>query len=742
MYEDVFEGSKLKLRAKLVRGPKGRAPKCTFSFAIVDGDPIADQKGQVSGEYATCEVTLPRCKDTMLEDGVIREFYTLGFTVIDDDGQVPYPGQTTYRVWPRNVRVTLLKEEIGTTGDVFKGIGFKLVQHGHKDTTAVMPHKPPFEAPRRHPGPVLLVPDVTYRFKEWKRGTESAGREREAVLEPSFEPEFLSPSAGATMEQYVNLQSNKTGDELGSDGSGSVVAILVGAKGDAGKDIDRRNAIPNTMVHVRATFSRDKGRTIPKVGILQDQVYPVEELKGSKDGKTWTCRVRIGDDRIGRFKIELGLAGGETCEIAIGVTPDKFIPETLRFENWRQIWYETWQPRADGADRLTDYTHFRGRTTPGLADGWAQYIDKVLAKSFVRFSQLAAEYFDHTDIPGYTFTTITKSHWLRARYPKHIHGDDDRVLVMGLNDLQEMLERKQFYAGQPNVVSMIWCDLPVEGTLWSRSYDVTASENDYDTYPLMVFPTTKMNHEGYLSHGAYSVTKMKWSVAQYYDGVWKTPTREGDPGWAHRTDKAVELTAPDDIQAHIEFTTCENFKLHLPDHKSSYPGAIYPLDNKNCPVDAGKPLKLAVSFEGVGYESMCGAARQGTIWMRTLGMETIAETILHELGHNMGQGYGSKKELKARGQPSKHSIPGVAFGKPVPHGQLYDDKWGHCGAHCANGLSPQQKKDKNLERHSESAKCLMWGSDSRSIRGAGFCDECARYITNQDLSNIRKNWKA
>lgn len=91
--------------------------------------------------------------------------------------------------------------------------------------------------------------------------------------------------------------------------------------------------------------------------------------------------------------------------------------------------------------------------------------------------------------------------------------------------------------------------------------------------------------------------------------------------------------------------------------------------------------------------------------------------VVHELGHSLGQagGYG-----------------GVAPGlSKETHGRLYANDFNHSGPHCAHGLSDEEYARR---RHAGGAPaCVMWGAAPAAAgtsppNGGGFCARCAPYV--------------
>jgi hypothetical protein len=733
-FTDVFENSKIRLKVKIKRGPQ-KPPKCTFKFEVEDGDAIADKKGTIVGTDATCEITLPLCKD-IDKSGTLQEFYTVAYKVIDeDDNNQEYAGTETYKVWPKNVKVKLFKEESGSE-KTFAGAPFTLKQKDAPDIKGTMVPTPS-PHPRTKPGPITLVPSPNYKVKTWKKGTETEGREREAVLEASFEAAFLSPRSGTKIEQAVNQPSAV--NQFGTDGNGNQVTVTIGAKGDEGKaDAADRTAIPDAHIFIKATFSRSSGRTSPEPTLIAEPGFDLEEIKLSTDKKTCTARAKVSADKIAKFKVELGKGGGEECKIQIGTIKDKFT-DTLEFQNWRTLKYELWMPANSGAGKMTDYTKFKADNSAGLSTTSTDYFKKTLDKVFIKFTSTADNFLAKADIPANGDHNI-----IDADYVKKDAGN--KVLVLELDQAKAILDAKAVNGADPRIITMIWCDHLCDPKAWNDSYVVVENNEEINTGDLRVFKKAVVATNG-VAHGDYPIKSLFWKVSHYKDGDWKEVTAATDPGGAFKD--WSEISDEAGIKAHVEFLKYDTIKFKFPSTTAGFPGKELTMTGGK-PTAAGKSLAVTFFLSGAATEmGFNGAALQGTVWMNThsgtvhhVGM---GRTVLHELGHNMGMAYGSIRDLSIRGQPDTNEIPGIPFPKPVPVGFVYDDNWGHTGGHCTFGLNTNTRKLPNFATSADAwnqRKCIMFGAGDMSLsQEFEFCPHCAKQITGQDLSTIRKNWK-
>lgn len=737
-FTDVFENSKIRLKVKIKRGPQ-KPPKCTFKFEVEDGDAIADKKGTIVGSDATCELQLPACKD-IDKSGTLQEFYTVAYKVIDeDDNNQEYAGTETYKVWPKDVKIKLLKDDNGTEKPA-TGVAYALKQKEPKDDIKATSLGQPATHPRPKPGPITLIPNVNYKVKTWKKGTETAGREREAVLDASFEAAFLSPQSGTKIEQAVNHDTGL--NQFGTDGKGPEVVLTVGAKGDAGvADVANRNAIPDAYVFIKCTFKHVSARTDPPRALVSEAPdFVVEELKPSTDKKTFTGKVKIGPDKTAKFKVKLGIGGGDECKIEIGAIKDKWA-DTIEFQNWRLLQFENWMPKHQDPDKATDYTKFLADGTYGFATATTDYYKKILDKVFIKFTAISNNFIPKANLPATGTHNIVDGAYVEKTAGK-------KVLVLEL-DTQAMgsLNSSAAHQGNNRIVSMIWCDLICDAKNWSDSYIVTKPDETVSTGDLRVFPNAVVARNS-VAHGGYAITSLKWKISHYKDGAnWKVPTAATDPGYAHRN--WTDLTAEADIKAHVEFVNYKKIKFKLPNTNNNYPGKNVHVVGTQLmsAASGGKQLALTFLIEGAATEmGFNGAALNGDIWMSTFAGDVhnvgMGAVVLHELGHNMGMAYGNKTIMPTFGYDAANAIPGVAFPAGVPTGVVYEGK-DHTGPHCATGLNATARAAASYQVQAayDQHKCLMFGAASMNwTTEFDFCDQCKKVLLAQDLSNIRKSW--
>lgn len=177
-------------------------------------------------------------------------------------------------------------------------------------------------------------------------------------------------------------------------------------------------------------------------------------------------------------------------------------------------------------------------------------------------------------------------------------------------------------------------------------------------------------------------------------------------------------------------------------------------------------IKVQINFYGVSFGTLGGAVggsgqlRTGGGRVTVLGM---AQTLAHEIAHNMGQTYTAEVSGEVGGC-SQPEIDGVKFGKKFPAGPYYVGK-GHQGSHCAKALldvmasatqtvkdavgalsydftAPEaQHKTDYFDKVKQKDQCIMYGDGPEmATETMDFCDTCKAYLRAVDLSDVSKSW--
>lgn len=319
--QEVFEGAKVKIRVKLHR--EGRKDEDTARLIIQqDGGTIQLHTLTVKKNWIEKELVVPKVPDD-------KESYMLTWRV---DHATGVEGMDkSVRVWPKDCKVKLVDDQDAGVKDVAFRLKFT---DGHVarfesgdggERECSLTRKAQFVVEVDGPG----------KLQDFKPGKE-VGRDRQAIV-TTWKAEIYAPEepVDSPAKQYVNLVTERTGDEIGHDGQGHLIRFVVGPEGKK-DDAPGRRVGNTTKLYVRVTLDdmTKRSKDLPKL-------LEVEDF--SRSAKKLTGKVLFGDDGTAKFTLRLGRGGGEKCKIEVGLT--KSYGEGEReYINWRKIWVEPAAP--------------------------------------------------------------------------------------------------------------------------------------------------------------------------------------------------------------------------------------------------------------------------------------------------------------------------------------------------------------------------------------------------------------
>lgn len=314
---DVFEGSTLKIRAKLFR--EGRRETGTARLVMLrDGEEISSKTLSVRKHWIEEPYTLPDVPDH-------KTSYLFSWRLEHPTGVSGI--DTAIRVWPRTCRVKLTRPDGAPAARQPFHLRF---DDGHRadfeaddqgECACTLARRTNFEVRTPATTPIL----------EFKPGKE-VGRQREAVVSPwSAEIYAPEPPTERPAKQYVNLTPDDFGEGLGHDGVGPEIAFVVGPRGL--KDATSRDPAGVREIFVQVKLSDLTRRTSELATVLRASELTRVSATEIK------ARVPVRPDGCARFVLRLGRGGGEKCEIKVGLT-EACAEDTRSFINWRKIWLE------------------------------------------------------------------------------------------------------------------------------------------------------------------------------------------------------------------------------------------------------------------------------------------------------------------------------------------------------------------------------------------------------------------
>ncbi|HEY2382901.1 MAG TPA: hypothetical protein VGK48_17130 [Terriglobia bacterium] len=360
----IYEGASLTVKGEVAANQADLVQDVTFKFYI-DGKPNTDTDKTISmsegtkGASGAVTVTHTLNAPVVPDD---KDFYTLDYHVfynVKNKAGDTEPRETfavkKFEVLPRTAQ---LKVTAAADGSALGNFQFKVLQGGKQfggiqstfvvDTTNAKGDTIPSGSAEFNldlkPGFIIVQMNPC----EITEQTVTTGRKREAKGEIKFKACFVMPKQG-NVQQWVNEPS----ENHGQTGLANEVVITVGVDGD--EDRLLKIASDKTEVHFRVTFGPDDTEQVKK-SARNDPAFPTKVVKVSDTDTTATIEEKTANTKYegkvtlpggtGSFKVQLGVAGGDTCLVEIAGS-DKFLTDanilpdqTLRFENWRRIYYE------------------------------------------------------------------------------------------------------------------------------------------------------------------------------------------------------------------------------------------------------------------------------------------------------------------------------------------------------------------------------------------------------------------
>ncbi|HWE25039.1 MAG TPA: hypothetical protein VG496_13960, partial [Myxococcales bacterium] len=332
MIKNVFEESEITLTGTVTGGKPEEKKDVKFKFDQKGGDAkIAEATVQLKGDVAEHTFKLPKIKDD--EDN-----YSFTYK-IEAAGQT-LPGEAEYRVWPKNVELQAVDKD----DKEFASVEFKVIQSSGKvNGSCDGSGKAPIQL--ADPEEFTLDAISPYKLDSW---VTEKGRKRKAKFSVApYRVVFHSPEPGS-LKQYVNTAKNA-----------NVLTVKVGAEGDDKAPKAERKAKKGDPIYVKVEFGEDESkRDTPKreaVGFTDD---------GS--GRVFTKKLEIPKDGApAEFKVNLGLAGGDTCTLSAGST-EECEETTISVENWRKLYYQLTLPKGESKPDMT-------RMIDALSDVFIEY---------------------------------------------------------------------------------------------------------------------------------------------------------------------------------------------------------------------------------------------------------------------------------------------------------------------------------------------------------------------------------
>jgi len=383
--EDIWEASKYKIKAYVVDDSVPYTGKVDL-YVLKDNDesnPIKTEKG-ISVKAGK---PIERTFDVPKVDPKVAT-YVFSIVAKYGDGMAKSQQLADATVWPKEVKIHVKNKE--DSDKDFKEVKL-LVQQQGKDVakpitdasgncTVELSRKAPYTIGARLPYQILKNDPDASNIR--KHEIQAVRRIIAMFVRPdvSASPPWVA-ATGTNNETnrkkavrlWVNQKSKK---KDAAEANGNVIEFEVSANPKSyGKKDDR--------IYIEVTFSRDSDRNDPKPELLNDPV--VTDLANAPDPKVYKGYVKIEKDGgTAKFKVNTGLAGGDSCAVGIGGRDDHRDDEVRTFINWRKLFYELRYP-ALLKTKLSDKGDY--------ADALKTAIGGKLGRAFVAFDKVKSHQF-------------------------------------------------------------------------------------------------------------------------------------------------------------------------------------------------------------------------------------------------------------------------------------------------------------------------------------------------------------
>ncbi|HEU0124300.1 MAG TPA: hypothetical protein VFQ91_27465 [Bryobacteraceae bacterium] len=598
----------------------------------------------------------------------------------------------TATIWPKTTQVLFLDQ--GKQPQ--KAFAFLVKQKGEPDQNLATDDKGKCTATLMSRGPYSIAPAGKFKLLEDKQATAGQYRDHQITIETVITAKFLAPDisqdiyiddpdAAPAKKQWINLPSKEEEHEInsGCDAKGNCIVFAVTA--DPPED-----GQPGDKVYFEINFGKESKRNTPPPKLTD--TFPVHEKKTVEKKTTgWVALAPLGDVATGYFEVDLGMAGGDTCEVKIGGTP-AVADSKLKLINWRKIYAQI--------------TKTAEITAPGLASAI-----ECLKKTCIDLEESVADNVNLTSsaVPGGAIVdeaVITGS-------------GSGKLLIVGTHNkswFEDQLKAR-FASEKLPVAHIIFCHYQLDaGNTAEGSANLKGKKNG-QTQDTIAFPgggtapglsitgaATTGNSDGFyftkdLSDGSDAVKYCRWKEVG-------------------GTNASGDIDAAD---YKLEYKKSVGNELFI-----RLPAAAKLLSDGGATIT----VEYKVAWAEGNNLGWCTRDRRHNV-IATVGRtaKQMCGTIVHEIGHAIGQ--------SAR-DANKGDFPGLPA---PPHARWYTNSRGHSGNHCADGVSDTYYNNQSNKMTASAATsvctCIMFGSgtDKRNETLA-FCAKCLPYVKAYKITTV------
>jgi len=592
----------------------------------------------------------------------------------------------------------------------------------------------------------------------WQIDTDDTKFHRKRTLKVSRKPykaQLFRSHDDKPAKQWVNLPVEADHPE-----QNNLVEIECGAWGDKEAYDNNKMGVKGDVIFCKVTFDKDNSkRSEPRPGVIVGGAGIPNVAQDGVDN-VFTFKVTLGADRVGRFQIECGQAGGDKIKVEVGVT-DACADDALNLVTWRAIAFNMVVPHADirmPSDLISE---------DGLANPLKGQLKRVLDQLFIELRVSEVKEFTLADLKSY-YGDLADGHVIMNKdYFPHITKAGTKVFVGCYDDIKNFMKHKLGTTKQPlNTFNVVFCDrmaksdghtpeaVSSELTKEKATFSFEIDANYQKYYQFFKYHPGKFGKKnGATLVNGFAVETIAWMATEYKDGATWKPVEAGKAGWDKKDWQIVPVTS-ENIDKYVTFDSAAKVTIKLPAGEAA-----------DTLMRGATPVKilLYVMFQQPNM-GVNGSATPGTgqIIMTTDWGQAVpkgmSRTMTHEMGHNLGHTYFEKKDARTRGRAAGKKIPGVEFGAYVtddPKGHYYCNNFGHVGGHCCimpnkpalqtcENFATPTANDKNTHGNdvakqlSDNKGCILFGSGDMSddVHEYSYCVDCKKYIRAGNCSNV------
>jgi hypothetical protein len=329
---DIFEGDKLRVNASITKGDPSKADgkKVKWTFTQTGGqEEIGEKSATMKDGKASISVKAPKVKDD-------EASYEIRFEKTYEGGKTS--GKKYYIVWPKTFELKAVHKVDGSEKPCEKFLFDVLTEKGPKYEALTTDAKGEHHFTCHEKAAHKVVARSPWEIETWKK---TGPRKIEVLVKrKKYTAELVNPAnAGSPHKQLVNLTNDGTKPR-----HGSLLKVQVCAKGDLPRAAKDRLGMENDELFIQVIFSaKNSKRDSPKPGLTVDGAAVASEA----DKRTFKSKLKLkANGDAAECEVELGRAGGDECEIKVGVT-DACTDDSAKLVNWRRYKLEMWQPEAN-----------------------------------------------------------------------------------------------------------------------------------------------------------------------------------------------------------------------------------------------------------------------------------------------------------------------------------------------------------------------------------------------------------